>query len=137
MALVKNHLKALAIGIRWLDGEKNTTRTKKQSNISHFSLSVVSGSQVSSWNPSREHRHQYMSYLGISPNSRNCLKQLPKLKQSDYFRPSSVKKTVKHVGIAPCKWPTHWDTYIPIKRGAKNGWQTRETRRHCTEASPS
>ena len=42
-----------------------------------------------------------------------------------------------HCGIAPCKWPTDWDTYIPITGGPKNGWQTRETGRHCTEASPS
>ena len=39
-------------------------------------------------------------------------------------------------GIAPRKWPTHWDTYIPITGGPTNGWQTKETGRHSTEASP-
>jgi hypothetical protein len=43
----------------------------------------------------------------------------------------------RYSGIARCKWPTHWDTYIPITGGPTNGWQTREIGRHCTEASPS
>ena len=42
-----------------------------------------------------------------------------------------------NTGIAPRKWPTHRDTYIPNTGGATNGWQTRETVRYSAEASPS
>ena len=42
-------------------------------------------------------------YPGNSPTRRNCLKQLPKPKQSDYFRPSLIKKIVKHVPIRLCQ----------------------------------
>ena len=42
-------------------------------------------------------------YSGNSPTRRNCLKQLPKSKQSDYFRPSLIKKIVKHVPIRLCQ----------------------------------
>ena len=51
--------------------------------------------------------------------------------------PKNAHTFLQAGGIAPRKWPTHWDTYIPITGGPTNGWQTRETGRHCTEASPS
>ena len=39
-------------------------------------------------------------YSGNSPTRRNCLKQLPKSKQSDYFRPSLIKKIVKLIKVS-------------------------------------
>ena len=53
------------------------------------------------------------------------------------LKASALSRQFLPLGIAPCKWSTDWDTYIPIKGGPTNGNQTRETGIHRAEASLS
>lgn len=40
-------------------------------------------------------------------------------------------------GMPPLKWSTHWDMFIPISGGPKDGWKTREARRYRAETATS